>query len=91
MKKYIITLVLALGFGMNVNAQFGQYSQGGSDAFFSASSGVEYRETENEWATLPSLPGFGSYEDQNADDAPVGSGLLLLAGMGLAYGLRKRK
>lgn len=90
MKKYIITLVLALGFGMNVNAQFGQYSQGGSDAFFSTSSGVEYRETTDEWGTLPSLPGFGSYADQSAD-APVGSGLLLLAGMGLAYGLRKRK
>ena len=95
MKKYIITLAIALGFGMNVNAQIGeynrQYGQDHTDGFFSGSNYTEYR--EDVWAdNMPLLPGQHGYNfDYNAEPAPLGSGLLLLAGMGLAYGIRRRK
>ena len=91
MKKYIILAIFALGFGMNVNAQVGQYRQSGSDAFFSTSSCTEYRETTDEWGTMPLLPIYGSDTDHNADPTPIGSGLLLLAGMGLGYAAMTRK
>ncbi len=93
MKKYIITLAIALGFGMNVNAQIGeynrQYGQDHTDGFFSGSYD-EFREDtwSNEFGVMPTIIGHGYQYDQTA---PLGSGLLLLAGMGLAYGIRRRK
>lgn len=83
MKKYIMTLVIALGFGMSVSAQ--------SDGFFS-SNYEEYREGLEEvgHSQMPAMIGHGYTMDQNAESAPIGSGLLLLAGMGLLYASRKR-
>lgn len=88
MKKIILAIALfAIGFGMNVNAQ--------SDGFF-ASSYSEYREGGSEIADLfgatPSMIGHGFTIDQDGDiqDTPVGSGLLVLAGLGLAYAIRKK-
>lgn len=82
MKKYIILAVLALGFVMSLNAQ--------SDGFFSSSYSV-YRETTAEWGTMPMLPGSHGYEyNYAADEAPLGSGALLLAGLGLAYAMRNK-
>ena len=95
MKRFIIAIAIAFGFGMNVNAQIGQYNRTGNDAFFTTSSYSEYREdvTIDEWGTMPFMPSsHGGLADYSADQhpTPVGSGLLLLASMGLAYGLRKR-
>ncbi|MBR7176395.1 MAG: hypothetical protein IKD32_03745 [Bacteroidales bacterium] len=84
MKKIILTIAIVLGIGFGVSAQ--------SDSFFATTSTyTEYRETE--WGELPILPNqhniVGDYKA--AEDAPVGTGLLLLAGMGLGYAaLRKR-
>ena len=89
MKKYILTIALAIGFGMNLNAQFGQ--SGKSDSFFSSNKYSEYRDV-TEMGTMPLLPGHNTLNDYDADPAPVGSGLLLLAGLGLGYAsLRKLK
>lgn len=84
MKKYIITLIIALGFGLNLSAQK-------SDGFFSNGNYSEYR--EDSWvADMPLLPtshGYGYDYDANA---PLGTGLLLLGGMAIGYAaLRKRK
>lgn len=83
-------LVLAVGFVSNLNAQ-------NTDGFFK-SSYEEYQErNEVPWggATLPSLPGFHGYDYDHScepdQSAPVGSGLLLLAGMGAAYALRRKR
>ena len=83
MRKYIITIIFALGLGMSLNAQ--------SDRFFT-SSYSDYRE-ENWSSTMPSLPGFhGGLDDfQSTPDAPIGSGLLLLVGLGITYASTKNK
>ena len=80
MKKLIITTIFALFMGMTMSAQ--------SDGFF-AYSDFDNRGGSDEWGALPMLPAsHGFTTDQNA--APLGSGLLLLGGLALAYGLRKR-
>lgn len=83
MRKYIITIIFALGLGMSLNAQ--------SDRFFT-SSYSEYRE-ENWSSTMPSLPGFhGGLDDyQSIPEAPLGNGLLLLVGLGITYASTKKK
>ena len=82
MKKHIITLVFAIGFGLNLSAQ--------SDGFFFNSNYSEYREENNEWGTMPLLPNEHGTQYDFAAEAPLGSGLLLLGGMALAYGIRKK-
>ena len=84
MKKLIILSVFALGFGMSLNAQ--SYS----DGFFKYNNVEEQRTSNSEWGIMPSMIGHGLEGDQDGSSVPVGSGLLLLAGMGLAYGIRKK-
>ncbi len=83
MKKIILVIAMFAALGMSAKAQ--------SDGFFSGSGYTEYR--EDIWAeNMPVLPGqHGSNYDFAAEPAPVGSGLLLLAGMGLLYASNKRK
>ncbi len=83
MKKHIMILIVALSFGMNLYAQ--------NDGFFK-SSYTEYRE-DDIWNELPGLPNqYGVYGDYDAiEPAPIGSGLLLLTGLGLYYLNRRRK
>ncbi|MBR7175766.1 MAG: hypothetical protein IKD32_00470 [Bacteroidales bacterium] len=78
MKKVIATVAIILGLGVGANAQ--------SDAFFTQNFS-DYRSAEVETPRLPA-----HMQTSNQDAAPVGTGLLLLAGMGLGYAaLRKRK
>ncbi len=82
MKKLIITTIFALFMGMTMSAQ--------SDGFF-AYSDFDNRGGSDEWGALPTLPASHGFNyDYVADPAPLGSGLLLLGGMAIAYGLRKR-
>ena len=76
MKKII--LAIALFAAVSANAQ--------SDGFFRYSNVEEQRSNES-WGSMPAMIGHGLDGDQSA---PLGSGLLLLAGMGLAYGFRKK-
>ena len=77
MKKIIATIVIILSFGFVASAQTDRFFKGYSD----------YRNaTENE--ELPGLPTHGL--EKNID-APLGSGLFLLAAMGLAYGVKRTK
>ena len=87
MKRFIITLSFIVALGIGANAQKYEYMDAQTDGFFTTNSGEggEYRFGEG---VFPSLPGQYMYVDQ---PAPVGSGLLLLAGMGAAYALRKRR
>ena len=88
MKRIIITLSFIAALGLNVNAQ--SQSTKSSDGFFNNSTLTEttYREGTTGSVGNPLFPDRGEFEDQ---DAPVGSGLLLLAGMGAAYALRKKR
>ncbi len=85
MKRLIIALSFVVALGISANAQNYNYFDAQSDGFFSVNSdNLEYR-----YSTIfPALPGQNIYKDQAA---PVGSGLLLLAGMGAAYALRKKR
>ncbi|MBQ8222801.1 MAG: LPXTG cell wall anchor domain-containing protein [Bacteroidales bacterium] len=78
MKKHIITLIFALGLGLNLSAQ--------GDGFFT-SDYSEFRTTTDEMGDMPALFGHGHDTNQSA---PVGSGLLILGGLALAYGIRKK-
>ena len=82
MKKYIITLVFAIGLGMNLSAQ--------GDGFFANGNYSEYREDAG-WANgMPLLPNQHGTQSDFAAEAPLGSGLLLLGGLALVYGIRKK-
>lgn len=90
MKKIIITLSFVVAMMLNVVAQeSGVHSY---DGFFSSTESSGNRGSGSVLST-PSIPGMGEFEDQDGDgdELPLGSGLLILAGMGLAYGLRKSK
>ena len=76
---------------LNVTAQEnGVYSY---DGFFSATEQTSAREeSDGQGLFTPMLPGRDVFENQDGDNpTPVGSGLLLLAGMGAVYALRKSK
>ena len=77
MKKVLVTLSLVLTLGLGASAQ--------SDAFFSYSDVDNQNRQSN---GLPALPMRGQSDDQPA--APVGSGLLILAGLGAAYALKRK-
>ena len=80
MKKKILAIAMFVALGLSASAQ--------SDGFFS-SSYSEYR--EESWAqNMPILPGQHGMEYDFTAEAPLGSGLLLLGGMALAYGMRKK-
>lgn len=82
MKKVILTITIMFALVLGVEAQ--------SDGFFAP----KYKEyaRENSAMALPALPEIGTTEDQSLlSNVPLGSGLLFLAGMGLAYGLKKNK
>ena len=84
MKKTIMTIIFAVAFGMNLSAQ--------NDGFFSSGSYSEYRSNQEIWGQdMPVLPGqHGVNYDFAAEQAPVGSGLLLLGGMAIFYAKRKK-
>ena len=90
MKKYIITLVIALGFTVSLNAQMYNNEDYGSsrDGFFSTNY-QELREGTyvGDMGDMPRMIGHGMTKNQSA---PIGSGVLLLACMGLAYGASKK-
>ena len=84
MKKLIISIIFALGLGMSLNAQ--------NDGFFT-SSYSEYRE-DNEWGIdMPLLPGSHGYlgDYDCITPVPVGNGVILLAGLGIAYASRRKR
>jgi LPXTG-motif cell wall-anchored protein len=78
MKRIVLSIALVLTLCLSASAQ--------SDGFF-ASTYQEYGKESRAGAATPGLPGVGTDQDQSA---PLGSGLLLLAGMGAAYALRRK-
>ena len=78
MKKVLVTLSLILTLGLGASAQ--------SDAFFSYND-VNDQNRQSYGGDMPALPMRGQNTDQNA---PIGSGLLILAGLGAAYALKRK-
>ena len=82
MKKLALTFAIVLGLSMTTFADGGGLFQRGADQ--NQATGVYNRELR------PVFPGHGS--DQNGDaDAPLGTGIAVLAGLGAAYLIGKRR
>ena len=79
MKKVLVTLSLVIVLGLGVNAQ--------SDSFFSYNDVDNQNRQSYGLGDMPDLPMRGQNTDQSA---PVGSGLLILAGLGAAYALKRK-
>ena len=86
MKKLTITLALVLGLAMTTFAQDGSMFKREN----SGDNGTSLYESKgfNKGGFGPSLPGHG---ETDAADAPLGSGIVLLAGLGAAYLVGKRR
>lgn len=87
MKRYIILAVLSVVLSLNINAQICNYSESTNDGFFVSDYDLEYRALSDEWDYMPRMIGHGLETHQ---DAPLGSGLLLLGAFGLGYVVKKR-
>jgi hypothetical protein len=96
MKKAIIILaIMMLSCGYSVGQQQGFFTNSGAesstDGFFK-SPYVEYREENSEWGVMPLLPQTHGYHyDYPAKITPIGSGWLLMTGMGIGYALIRRR
>lgn len=82
MKKLLLTATIVLSMGLCAFAQQGDgaFRRGGL-------------RTDPDPLTTPSIPsGFSLTSDQNGDpDAPIGSGIAVLMGLGATYALGKRR
>ena len=80
MKKILLAIAIVMTMGFCANAQ--------RDSFFNnwddVNNGLD--RTDSELPSFPSLHGLST--DQ---DAPLGSGLIILGALGAGYALRKRK
>ena len=82
MKKLILTAAIVLSMGIGAFAQQG-------DGLLLRS---ESRANSGDRLTTPSIPhGFGLSGDENADPAPLGSGIAVLVGLGAAYMVAKKR
>jgi len=91
MKKLALTLVIVLGLGMSAFAEGGLF-QRSYNAQIGKSGYVYYGTQYNFFARDntpdPLLPIHGLEDDQ---DAPVGSGIAVLLGLGAAYLIGKKR
>ena len=90
MKKLTLTLTLILGMTMTTFADGGLFNRG-NNARYGQNSGFIYfnaQDAVREDPATPLLPPHGS--DDNVD-APLGSGIALLVGLGAAYLVGKKR
>lgn len=87
MKKLLLTAMITLMLGLCANAY---PSQGGGLFQRGMVSDEEYYGSGHRTndPLFPALPAHGQNTNQ---DAPIGSGIILLAGLGAAYAIRKRQ
>ena len=81
MKKII--LAIALFAAVSANAQ--------NDGFFTSSYNYEQnRASTGAWDGVDVMPAMITHGKTTNQTAPLGSGLLVLAGLGVAYAMRKK-
>lgn len=83
MKKIALTLAIILGMGIGAFAQ--------EKGLFGMGPGRESSGDNRTEQGLILPTAHGNTGDANATDTPLGSGLLLLAGLGAAYAASKRR
>jgi hypothetical protein len=84
MKKLALTIAIVLGLSMTTFAEGGGLFQRGAQK---ETTGLNSNRERS-----PFLPGHGENTDQDGDQTtPVGTGVVLLAGLGAAYLIGKRR
>lgn len=93
MKKLVLTIAIVLGVTFGATAQQssqffdkGQQQPANNGGFFGGSRG-----NDSKIPGAPVTPGLPGHEETGDSDAPLGSGAMLLIGLGAAYAVRKRK
>ena len=87
MKKLIMTIAIVLGMGMSTFAQEVEvYEEKG---LFGMGKGI-FRGGEGEEDPLL-IPGLPDMDQEGDQDAPLGSGIAVLMGLGAAYLVGKRR
>ena len=84
MKKLILTIAIVLGFGLTSFADpngGGMFQRGTSESEFYGSG---WRDTP----AMPALPNHGESTNQNA---PLGTGISVLIGLGAVYAVTKKR
>ena len=96
MKKLALTIAI-LGLGISGFAQGSMFHRE-SNAQNGSAGNVYYSESkvnrEGDGGLMngiPGMPGHGETDDQPGQGAPLGSGIVLLAGLGAAYLVGKRR
>ena len=87
MKKLALTIAVVLGLCMTTFADpngGGLFQRGGSEGIT-----INNREGEGGDINMPGLPGHGS--ETNEDATPLGSGVVVLLGLGAAYLVGKKR
>ena len=87
MKKLALTIAIFLGMSLSTFAQGGLFQYGEVSDQSSVPSWYSLDQAERTRQNMPMLPDHGQGTNQNA---PLGSGALLLIGFGAAYALKKR-
>ena len=82
MKKLALTIAIVLGMSISSFAENG----GGLFQRGETSDEVYYNRDNN-----PMLPSHGLYENQDADQTPIGGGVAVLLGLGAAYLVGKKR
>ena len=90
MRKKLALAITIIAIASNISLAQNYRMDTGSDGFFTTEGNGNRTGSSdnNEWAFIPELMGHGLTTNQAA---PLGSGLLILGGMALGYGIRKRK
>ena len=88
MKKLIMTSAIVLALSFTTFAQDGMFHR--SDNAKNGGNGYALYEAKGDLkgGGFPGLPGHGESDDV---DAPLGSGIVLLAGLGAAYMVAKKR
>ncbi|MCQ2319725.1 MAG: hypothetical protein MJZ91_00145 [Bacteroidales bacterium] len=86
MKKLVLTIAIVLGMTFGASAQYFGNSQPQGGGLFGRGETPDYG-NDRTANNLPLLPNHGETGNQ---DAPLGSGALLLIGFGAAYAMAKK-
>ena len=92
MKKLVMTTAIVLGLAMTT------FAQGGS-MFHRENSGdngkAVYQDRgsyfSKETGDTPLMPGLPTHGESNSQNAPIGSGIVLLTALGAAYAVAKKR
>ena len=95
MKKLALTIaILAMGMTTFAQSMFNRQSNaenGSAGNVYYSESKVNREGDGGLMNGIPGMPGHGETNDQPGQGAPLGSGIVLLAGLGAAYLVGKRR